>query len=70
MMASLAGFGAPPQISIPAQLTSLPIGPQIAALEEDTRSTIVDEISKKLSQYLTDEGMSVPQGTHIVSARK
>jgi ubiquinone/menaquinone biosynthesis C-methylase UbiE len=61
---------APPQISIPAQLTSIPIGPQIAALEEDKRSTIVDEISEKLSQYLTDEGMSVPQGTHIVSARK
>jgi SAM-dependent methyltransferase len=61
---------APPQTSIPAQLTSMPIGPQIAALEEDTRSKIVDEIGEALSDYLTDEGMSVPQGTHIISARK
>lgn len=61
---------APPQISIPAQLTSIPLGPQIAALEEDKRSAIVAEISEILSPYLTGEGMSVPQGTHIISARK
>jgi ubiquinone/menaquinone biosynthesis C-methylase UbiE len=60
----------PPQISIPAQLTSLPIGPQIASLDEETRSAIVNEISQALSDYLTDEGMSVPQGTHIISAQK
>ena len=60
----------PPDISIPAQLTSLPIGPRIAALDESTRSAIVDEISEALSEFFTDEGMSVPQGTHIVSARK
>lgn len=61
---------APPQISIPAQLTSIPLGPQIAALEEEKWSAIVAEIGEALSPYLTDEGMSVPQGTHIVSGRK
>lgn len=60
----------PPHISIPAQLTSLPIGPQIAALEESTRLKIVEEIAEGLSEYLTDEGMSVPQGTHIAMAKK
>ncbi len=61
---------APPHISIPAQLTSIPIGPQIAALDEDKRSMIVKEISEALSDYITVEGMSVPQGTHIISAHK
>ena len=59
-----------PETSIPAQLTSLPIGPQIAALDAATRSSIVEEISEALADYRTDEGMSVPQGTHIVSAAK
>ena len=59
-----------PRISIPALLTSLPLGPQIAALDEETRSAIVDEISNALAEYFTEEGMSVPQGTHFVLARK
>jgi ubiquinone/menaquinone biosynthesis C-methylase UbiE len=57
----------PPETSIPALLTSLPFGPQIAALDEMTRSSIVGEISDALAVYRTDEGFSVPQGTHIVS---
>jgi ubiquinone/menaquinone biosynthesis C-methylase UbiE len=61
---------APPETSIPAQLMSIPLGPQIAALPENKRATIVGDMSAMLSDYLTPEGMSVPQGTHIVSARK
>lgn len=61
---------APPHISIPAQLTSTPLGPKIAALEEGKRSAIVAEMSDALAPYLTDDGLSVPQGTHIVSGRK
>jgi ubiquinone/menaquinone biosynthesis C-methylase UbiE len=61
---------APPHISIPAQLTSTPLGPKIAALDEDKRSAIVAEMSDALASYFTDEGISVPQGTHIVSGRK
>ena len=60
----------PPEVSIPAQLTSLPIGPRIAALDEAERLSIVQEISEALRDYRTEEGLSVPQGTHIVSARK
>lgn len=58
----------PPDVSIPALLTSLPIGPQMAALDVQTRAIIVAEISEALDPYRTEKGLSVPQGTHIISA--
>jgi ubiquinone/menaquinone biosynthesis C-methylase UbiE len=60
----------PPDESLPAQLASLPFGPQIAALDPQKRKAIVDEIASELSEYFTSDGMSVPQGTHIVLAKK
>ena len=58
----------PPDVSIPALLTSLPIGPQIAALDEAVRLAMVAEVSEALTDYRTEEGLSVPQGTHFISA--
>ena len=60
----------PAEISIPALLASLPFAAQITALGETTRSTIIQQISDALAEYRTEAGMSVPQGTHIMSARK
>lgn len=58
----------PPDESLPAQLASLPFGPQIAALDAQTREAIVQEIANSLAKYVTPEGMSVPQGTHVILA--
>ncbi|MFP6773198.1 MAG: hypothetical protein VCE74_12815 [Alphaproteobacteria bacterium] len=60
----------PPDVSIPALLTSLPIGPQIAALDEAVRLAMVAEVGEALADYRTAEGLSLPQGTHFVTATK
>ncbi len=60
----------PPSESIPGLLASTPVGPQIAALEEARRRTIVDEVAIALSQYSDTEGLTVPQQTHIALGRK
>ena len=60
----------PPEVSIPALLTSLPIGTQIAALVEAVRLAMVAEVSEALAGYRTEEGLSLPQGTHFVTGKK
>jgi ubiquinone/menaquinone biosynthesis C-methylase UbiE len=60
----------PPARSIPGLLASTPVGPEIAALDEGTRRRIVEDVSAALSNYLTDDGLTVPQPTHIAQARK
>jgi len=60
----------PPEVSIPALLTSLPIRPQIAALDEAVRLAMVAEVSEALAGYRTEEGLSLPQGTHFVTGKK
>ena len=60
----------PPETSIPGHLASTPVGPDIAALDEATRETLIREIAEALSGYQDRDGMAIPQGTHIVLARK
>jgi len=59
-----------PKESIPGLLASTPVGPEIAALEEATRSAIINEVAAALSEYRSGEGLKVPQATHIVRAMK
>ena len=60
----------PPETSIPAHLASTPVGPDVAALDDATRETLIREIAAALSGYRDRHGMAIPQGTHIVLARK
>ena len=56
--------------SIPGHLASTPVGPEIVALDERTREAIVLEVSEALAPYRDDEGLAIPQGTHIALAAR
>ena len=58
----------PPAESIPALLASTPVGPEVAALDDATRSTFVAEVAEALSAYRDEQGMIVPQQTLIAIA--
>lgn len=60
----------PPQESIPGHLASTPIGPQFAALDTAARAAVIEDATAALQRFHTTCGMAVPQGTHIVVARK
>jgi ubiquinone/menaquinone biosynthesis C-methylase UbiE len=60
----------PAHISIPSQLNATPVGKEISGIDEDRRAIIVEEIGEALSDYVTNDGLSVPQGTHIATAQK
>lgn len=60
----------PPKESVPGVLASTPVGPEFSALEEVTRGAIIDEVAIVLSEYRDEEGMTVPQSTHIALATK
>ncbi|MCP4329258.1 MAG: methyltransferase domain-containing protein [Alphaproteobacteria bacterium] len=60
----------PPAESIPGFLASTPVGPDITALEEPARERMIAEIGDALAAYRNAEGMAIPQGTHIVLAKK
>jgi SAM-dependent methyltransferase len=60
----------PPEESIPGHLASTPVGPEIVALDEATRDTLVEEIGGALAAYRDAKGLAIPQGTHIALARK
>jgi ubiquinone/menaquinone biosynthesis C-methylase UbiE len=59
-----------PEESIPGLLASTPIGPEVAALDQETRTALVDEVATALSAYRDESGLKVPQATHIALARK
>lgn len=56
--------------SIPGHLASTPVGPEIVALDESKRDALVAEVSAALVGYEDDEGLAIPQGTHIALARR
>ncbi len=60
----------PPEISIPQALASTPVGPQVAALDIVTQTTLVAEIARDLEAYRDADGLAVPQATHIAVAWK
>lgn len=60
----------PPEISIPEALNSIPLGARIAALDANSRSAIVGEMTEALAEFVTPDGMSVPQATHLVFGTK
>jgi SAM-dependent methyltransferase len=60
----------PAEESIPGLLASTPVGPEIAALDAATRDRITAEVATALSGYRDDDGLTVPQPTHIALATK
>jgi SAM-dependent methyltransferase len=60
----------PPEASIPGLLASTPVGPEVAALGEDVRRTIVEEVAAALASYHDEGGFTVPQPTHIALAAR
>jgi ubiquinone/menaquinone biosynthesis C-methylase UbiE len=60
----------PAEQSIPGHLASTPVGPQILELDEATRDALVLEVSEALAPYRDDEGLAIPQGTHIALATR
>jgi ubiquinone/menaquinone biosynthesis C-methylase UbiE len=60
----------PPNESIPGLLASTPVGAEIAALPDVTRDAIVEDVATALSQYRDEDGLMVPQPTHIALATK
>ncbi len=60
----------PPEESIPGLIASTPVGPEVAALDEAIRTALAKEIGSALAAYRDEDGLLIPQGTHIVLARK
>ena len=60
----------PPEQAIPGHLASTPVGPDVAALDAVARLALIDDITADLGPYRDTEGLAIPQGTHIVLARK
>jgi ubiquinone/menaquinone biosynthesis C-methylase UbiE len=60
----------PPAEAIPGQLASTPVGPDFAALDETARAAVVADVTQALAAYLVPDGMEIPQGIYILSARK
>jgi ubiquinone/menaquinone biosynthesis C-methylase UbiE len=60
----------PPEEAVPGHLASTPVGPQVAALDAETRAALVATIAAALAQYRDEEGMAVPQGAYIALATK
>lgn len=59
-----------PALSVPGHLASTPVGPDLAALDDRTRQALIDDIADALAPYVSDGGLAVPQGTHLVLACK
>ncbi len=60
----------PPEQAIPGHLASTPVGPDVAALDDATRKALIDDIAADLGPYRDADGLAIPQGTHIVLAKK
>lgn len=60
----------PPRESVPGLLASTPVGPEVAALTQGTRDAVVDDVATALSGYRDEQGLTVPQPTHIALATK
>jgi hypothetical protein len=41
----------------------------VAALDEVTRTAMVDQVCTSLREYIDDEGMAAPWEAHLVTAR-
>jgi ubiquinone/menaquinone biosynthesis C-methylase UbiE len=59
-----------PEQSVPGLLAATPIGPDVVTLPANVRDTIVSEVADKLHDYRDGEGLTVPQATLVVTARK
>lgn len=59
-----------PKESIPGHLASAPLGPRVAALDASTRAAPVENAAMALQAFRHANGMTAPQGTHTVTARK
>ena len=51
-------------------LSASPIASEIAAMEEATRSRMIQEIVAALHPFIDDEGLAAPAEDHAVLARK
>lgn len=51
-------------------LSSTPITSQVAAMEEQARTTMLEEIADALHPFVTEEGLAAPAEDHVVLARK
>jgi ubiquinone/menaquinone biosynthesis C-methylase UbiE len=59
-----------PAQSVPGLLASTPVGPDVAALPAGVRDMIVSEVADRLQEYRDGDGLTVPQATFVVTARK
>lgn len=60
----------PPGEAIPGQISSTPVGPDFAALDERTRGEIVAEITRAMAPYIVPDGMVIPQGVYVAIAAR
>ena len=60
----------PPEMSVPDLLAGTPAAPAFLELDDASRKALIDEVSAALEPYRTDDGLAVPQATHIAFARK
>ncbi len=59
----------PPEESIPGLLASTPVGPEVAELGGAARRGLVADAAAALSGYRDEDGLTVPQPTHIALGR-
>lgn len=59
-----------PEISIPDLLAGTPAASMFLELDDISRKALIDDISAALEPYRTEDGLSVPQATHIALAKK
>ena len=50
-------------------LSGTPMAGAVAALDEVTRTAMVDQVCTSLREYIDDEGMAAPWEAHLVTAR-
>ena len=59
-----------PAVSVPGLLASTPVGPDVAVLPAEVRDAIVTEVADRMRDYRDGDGITVPQATYLMTARK
>ena len=58
----------PPEESIPREMVSSAYADDVGKLDMATRAALVDEVGEALRDYRTDDGIAIPQHTHLIRA--
>lgn len=60
----------PPEKSVPDLLAGTPAASVFLELDDASRNALIDDVSAALEPYRTEDGLAVPQATHIALAKK